>query len=548
MVNGGQLLINGLEQLGATRVYCVPGESYLPALDALYDSDIATVVCRQEGGASMMAEAHGKLHGQPGICFVTRGPGATNALSGFHVAAQDSTPLILFIGQVSSDQRYREGFQEVDYGQLLGGMAKWVAQIDHVERIPELLSRAWHTACSGRPGPVAIVLPEDTLTATCDNNDTLAWQTEDDYVAEPTITTIENQLSNATNPIAILGGSGWSAKAVKQFTAFAERLALPVACSFRRQMLFDHTHPNYAGDVGLGINPQLTQLIDQADTLLLVGCRLSEIPSQNFTLLNIPIPKQSLIHIHPGADELNRIYKADIAIQSTPAAFCRSLEASHSRATAATQPSGEKQQRLAQASKHYHQWSSLDHCIDEVELMKQVMQYLKENLPDDAIITNGAGNYASWVHRFWQFRHYGTQISPTSGSMGYGLPAAISAKLSCPDKKVVAFAGDGCFQMTCQELATAMQENAAVIVLVIDNCMYGTIRMHQEKHFPDRVIATSIVNPDFAQLANSYGAYSATIEKPDDIAAAITGAIESDTAALVHIKTNPSAITPTQSL
>ena len=552
MINGGQLLVKGLEQLGANRVYCVPGESYLPVLDALYDSHIATTVCRQEGGASMMAEAHGKLSGQPGLCFVTRGPGATNAISGFHIAAQDSTPLILFIGQVSSDQRYREGFQEIDYGQLLGGMAKWVAQIDHVERIPELLSRAWHTACSGRPGPVAIVLPEDTLTATCDNNDTLAWQREYDYIAEPTIKKIEEQLSNATNPIAILGGSGWSATAVKQFTEFAERLALPVACSFRRQMLFDHTHPNYAGDVGIGINPQLAQLIHQADTVLLVGGRLSEIPSQNFTLLNIPIPKQSLIHIYPGADELNRVYKANIAIQATPAAFCRSLGATTggfaASGVAEKRPSVEKQQRLAQASKHYKQWSSLDNCIDEVELMKQVMLYLKENLPDDAIITNGAGNYANWIHRFWQFRHYGTQVSPTSGSMGYGLPAAISAKINYPDKTVVAFAGDGCFQMTCQELATAMQETAAIIVLVIDNGMYGTIRMHQEQQFPDRVIATSIVNPDFAQLASSYGAYSATIENTDDIATALKGAIESDTVALIHIRVNPSAITPTKTL
>ncbi len=543
-VNGGQLLVKGLEQLGASRVYCVPGESYLPVLDALYDSNMATTVCRQEGGASMMAEAHGKLHGQPGLCFVTRGPGATNALSGFHVAAQDSTPLILFIGQVSASQRYREGFQEIDYGQLLGGMAKWVAQIDHVERIPELLSRAWHTACSGRPGPVAIVLPEDTLTATCDNSDTLTWQPENEYVAVQTTTKIEEQLSNATNPIAILGGSGWSAIAVKQFTKFAERLALPVACSFRRQMLFDHTHPNYVGDVGIGINPKLVQLIEQADTVLLVGGRLSEIPSQNFTLLDIPSPKQSLIHIYPGAEELNRVYKADIAVQATPAAFCRSLTA-----TAALKSASEKKlQLLAHASRNYKQWSSLDNCIDEVELMKQVMMYLKKHLPEDVIITNGAGNYSSWIHRFWQYKHYGTQVSSTSGSMGYGLPAAISAKINHPDKTVVAFAGDGCFQMTCQELATAMQEKAAIIILVLDNGMYGTIRMHQEKHYPSRVIATSIVNPNFAQLAGSYGAYSATIETPEDIAAAIKGAISSETAALIHIKLDPSAITPTEAL
>ncbi len=547
MVNGGQLLVKGLEQLGANRVYCVPGESYLPVLDALYDSEIATTVCRQEGGASMMAEAHGKLTGQPGLCFVTRGPGATNALSGFHVAAQDSTPMILFIGQVSADQRYREGFQEIDYGQLLGGMAKWVAEIDHVERIPELLSRAWHTACSGRPGPVALVLPEGTLTATCDNNDTLAWQPPEDYVAEQTIAKIGEQLSNANNPIAILGGSGWNAKAVEQFTEFAEKLALPVACSFRRQMLFDHTHPNYVGDVGIGINPELTQMIEQADTVLLLGGRLSEMPSQNFTLLNIPTPTQSLIHVHPGAEVLNRMYKADIAVQATPAAFCRSLVSAAEKA-AKKPPSDAKQQILMQASKNYKQWSSLDNCIDEAELMKQVMMYLKDHLRADAIMTNGAGNYSNWIHRFWQYKHYCTQLSSTSGSMGYGLPAAISAKVNHPDKTVIAFAGDGCFQMTCQELATAMQENAAVVVLVLDNGMYGTIRMHQEMHYPERVIATSIANPDFAQLASSYGAYSATIDKPEDIAPALAGALASNTAALVHIKLNPSAITATKAL
>ena len=545
MQNGGQLLVNGLEQLGASRVFCVPGESYLPVLNALYDSSIATTVCRQEGGASMMAEAHGKLHGQPGLCFVTRGPGATNALSGFHVAAQDSTPLILFIGQVTAEERYREGFQEVDYRQLLGDMAKWVAEIDHVERIPELLSRAWHTACSGRPGPVAIVLPEGTLTATCDNNDTLTWQPPDDYVAEQTINKVVEQLNKAQNPIAILGGSGWSATAVDQFTRFAEQHALPVACSFRRQMLFDHEHPNYAGDVGLGINPALAQRIKQADTVLLVGGRFSEIPSQNYTMLDIPLPSQTLIHIHPGSDELNRVYKADIAVQATPAAFCRSFGTAYSDHNHA---SSEKLQHIARAAEDYKKWSSLDNCIDEVAVMKQVMEHLKQQLPDNTIITNGAGNYASWVHRFWQYRHYGTQVSSTSGSMGYGLPAAISAKLSYPDQTVVAFAGDGCFQMTCQEFATAMQENVAVIVLVVDNGMYGTIRMHQERHFPGRVSATSIVNPDFAQWASSYGAYSATIEKPEDIAAAIEGAMASKTAALIHIKVDPSAITPTQAL
>jgi len=541
MVNGGRLLVEGLEQLGANRVFCVPGESYLPVLDALHGSSIATTVCRQEGGASMMAEAHGKLHGQPGLCFVTRGPGATNALSGFHVAAQDSTPYILFIGQVSTHERYREGFQELDYGQLLGGMAKWVAQIDHVERIPEILSRAWHTACSGRPGPVAIVLPEDTLTATSDACNALSWQAADDYVAEQTIKQLEEHLSHATAPMAIVGGSGWSATAVKQFTQFAEQHALPVACSFRRQMLFDHNHPNYAGDVGIGINPALEDRIKHADTLLLVGARFSEMPSQGFSLLNIPNPTQRLIHIHPGAEELNKLYKATLAIQATPNAFCRSLK------TTATSDSA-KQQRVNEASAQYQQWSSLDNCIEEVALMKQVMQYLKQRLPANAILTNGAGNYSTWMHRFWQYQHYGTQVSSTSGSMGYGLPAAISAKLSFPDQIVVAFAGDGCFQMTNQEIGTAIQENAAVIILVIDNGMYGTIRMHQEIHYPGRISATSLRNPDFAQLARAYGAYAATIDKADDIESAIEGALASDTAALIHIKVDPSAITATQLL
>ena len=542
MKNGGQLVVDALHCFGTERVFCVPGESYLPVLDALYDADIATTVCRQEGGAAMMAEAWGKLTGQPGVCLVTRGPGATNASAGVHIASQDSTPMILLIGQIATHRRHREMFQEVDYQQFFGGMAKWVAEIESAERVPEMMSRAWHVATSGRPGPVVLALPEDTLQQHADVESKITLHQTETYPGVELIQQMQVRIEQAERPLAIVGGSRWSAEASAQFTRFAERFGLPVACSFRRQMLFDHTHANYVGDVGLGINPALKELIVNTDLLLLVGCRFSEIPSQDFDLLDVPNPACELVHVYPDATELGKLYVPSLAINASATAFCQSVDnlspnTEHSR-----------QSEIDSAHQSYKSWSSLEHALPTADTMKHVMMHLIEVLASDSIICNGAGNYASWIHRFYPFRQYGTQLAPTSGSMGYGLPAAVAAKLAHPEKTVVAFAGDGCFQMTMQEFGTAVEFGAAVIVLVIDNGMYGTIRMHQEQNYPGRVSATDLVSPDFAALARSYGAYAATVEHGSEFPAAFKAACESATASLIHIKTNPDALTPTLSL
>jgi len=501
--NGGQLIVECLQAQGIERVFCVPGESYLPLLDALYNSGIKNTVCRQEGGAAMMAEAWGKLTGKPGICLVTRGPGATNAAAGVHIAAQDSTPMLLFVGQINTMVRHREAFQELDYRQVFGSMAKWVAEIDSTSRIPEMLARAWHTATSGRPGPVVLALPEDALQGSADVSAARELKLIETSPSNDDLLQLQTMLEGANHPIAILGGSRWSSAAVQHIRTFSERVGLPVATSFRRQMLFDHLHPNYAGDVGIGINPALRERIERADLVLLLGGRLSEMPSQDYTLLNIPTPRQTLVHVHPGAEELGKVYIPDLAIHASPTAFAKSLDSLSLSTNWHTQAEA--------AHNEYLHWSSLDNAQNQATVMKAVLQHLINELPKDAIITNGAGNYCGWIHRFFRFREFGTQVAPTSGSMGYGLPAAIAAKLARPNQPVVAFAGDGCFQMTFQEFGTAVQAGAAVIVLVIDNGMYGTIRMHQEKHFPGRVSATELHNPDFATWASAYGAFIFTL-------------------------------------
>lgn len=544
--NGGQLVVDALRCFSTERVFCVPGESYLPVLDALHDADIETIVCRQEGGAAMMAEATAKLTGKPGICLVTRGPGATNASAGVHIADQDATPVILLIGQISTRRRHREMFQEVDYQQFFGGMAKWVAEIDTTERIPEMMSRAWHVATSGRPGPVVLALPEDTLQQQSGVESNIAVQQTETYPGAMQLEQMQGLIEQSRQPLAIVGGSRWSEEASLQFTRFAERFGLPVACSFRRQMLFDHSHPNYAGDVGLGINPALKDAIKTTDLLLLVGCRFSEIPSQDFELLGVPYPTSKVVHVYPDSSEIGKLYVPTIAINASATAFCEAAdklqpECNHERAGV-----------IEAAHQSYRQWSSLEHAIPSAATMQQAMMHLIEVLPPDSIICNGAGNYASWVHRFFPFTQYGTQLAPTSGSMGYGLPAAIAGKLAHPDKTVVAFAGDGCFQMTMQEFGTAVEFNAAVIVLVVDNGMYGTIRMHQEQNFPGRLSATNLQSPDFAALAESYGAFGATVENGGEFAEAFTAAVkcsvESNKPALIHIRTDPDALTPTLSL
>jgi acetolactate synthase I/II/III large subunit len=541
--SGGQLIVDALEANSCRRIFCIPGESYLAVLDALHDSKIQTVVCRNEGGAAMMADAHGKLTGEPGICFVTRGPGATNASHGVHIAAQDSTPMILFIGQIARGIREREAFQEVDYRQFFGGMAKWVAEIDDASRIPEFVTRAYSVATSGRPGPVVLALPEDML------RDVVRAPEPFPYVpvaASPGMEAVAKfgrMLAEAKRPIAILGGSRWTAKSVEAFRSFAERFHLPVGCSFRRQMLFDHLHSSYAGDVGIGINPALGKRIKDADLVLLVGGRMSEMPSSDYTLLKSPYPDQKLVHVHPDASELGRVYRPTLPICAAPSDFAEALSVLPSPSSTPVWAVD-----MAKAHEDYLKWSTPPETGPGPVAMGPIMNFLEAELPEDAILCNGAGNYATWVHRFHRFRKYGTQAAPTSGSMGYGIPAAVAAKLLHPDRMVVAFAGDGCFQMNGQEFSTAMQYGAAIIVIVIDNGIYGTIRMHQERDYPGRVSGTDLKNPDFAALARAHDGHGEAVEKTEEFAAAFSRARASSVASIIHVKLDPEAITPTRTL
>ncbi|TWG93315.1 acetolactate synthase-1/2/3 large subunit [Mesorhizobium sp. J18] len=542
MKTGGQLIVETLEANGVDRLYCVPGESYLAVLDALHDSAIETIVCRQEGGAAMMADCHGRLTGKPGICFVTRGPGATNASAGIHIAAQDSIPLILFIGQVARGIREREAFQEVDYKAFYGSIAKWVVEIDDARRVPELVTRAFAVATSGRPGPVVIALPEDMLTETADAPAAQPYVPVATHPGEHEMQRLEELLEKAKRPFVILGGSGWSAEAVARFQRSAESWALPVGCSFRRQMLFDHLHPCYAGDVGIGPNPKLAACIKQADLVLLIGGRMGEMPSSDYTLLKSPYPDQTLVHVHPDPSELGRVYRPTLAINASPETF---TEAFSGRGPKARPEWSELTEQLHGA---YLDWSTPPETGPGAVHMGPIMSYLETVLPDDAIITNGAGNFATWVHRFHRFRRYNTQAAPTSGSMGYGVPAAVAAKQLFPEREVIVFAGDGDFLMNGQEFATANQYGLAIIVVLLNNGIYGTIRMHQEREYPGRVSGTTLVNPDFAALARAYGGHGETVEKTEDFAPAFERSRASGKPAIIEIKLDPEAITPTRTL
>jgi acetolactate synthase-1/2/3 large subunit len=535
---GGRLIVEALEANGVERVFCVPGESFLAVLDALHDSSIPVTVARHEGGAAMMAEAWGKMTGKPGIGFVTRGPGATNAAAGLHVAMQDSTPMILFIGQVGRSMREREAFQEIDYRRMFGDVVKWVAEIDEAARIPEFLSRAFHVAMSGRPGPVVLALPEDMLREKADVRSVGASEAIETYPGLTQTAQLQKLLWKAERPLVILGGSRWSDGAIAAMQRFAERFDLPVGVSLRRQGLFDHEHPNFAGEVGIGINPALAKRVKEADLLLLVGGRMSEMPSSGYTLLDIPEPKQTLVHVHGGSEELGRVYRPALAINATPNGFAAQIEAVHPPATIPWSA----ETRAANAA--YRAWSDpKPRNVGGVE-MGAVMRTLRDVLPKDAILTNGAGNYSSWVHRYHRFSGPRTQLAPTSGSMGYGLPAAVAAKLRFPERTVIAFAGDGCFQMTCQEFGTAAQEGAALIVIVVDNAMYGTIRAHQERSYPDRIEATKLVNPDFAAFARAYGGHGETVERTEDFLPAFERAQASGKPAILHLKVDSEAISP----
>ena len=542
MKTGGQLIVDALVANGVQRVACVPGESYLAVLDALHDTDIDVVVCRQEGGAAMMADCWGRLTGQPGICMVTRGPGATNASAGLHIARQDSIPMILFIGQVQRDAREREAFQEVEYRRAFTEVAKWVAEIDDARRIPEFVTRAFAVATSGRPGPVVLALPEDMLTDAVETVEAKAHMPVEAHPGRRQVETLAALLEKAERPIAILGGTRWSDESVKGFAAFAERWSLPVSCSFRRQMLFDHTHPNYAGDSGIGINPALGKEIREADLVLLIGGRYSEMPSATYSLLQSPYPQQTLVHVYPDPSELGRVYRPDLAIAAAPDDFVAALEGLSPKAAP----------RWAARTKAMHEsylkWSTPPMTGPGAVQMGPIMAWIEENTAEDTIFTNGAGNYATWLHRFHRFRRYGTQAAPTSGSMGYGLPAAVAAKQLHPEREVVCFAGDGCFMMHGQEFATAVRYGLPIITLVINNGIYGTIRMHQEREYPGRVSATDLTNPDFAALARAYGGHGETVEKTEDFAAAFLNARASGKPAIIEVKLDPEAITPTRTL
>jgi acetolactate synthase-1/2/3 large subunit len=480
MKTGGQLIVDSLKANGVERLFCVPGESYLAVLDALVDSGVGVTVCRQEGGAAMMADAWGRLTGKPGICFVTRGPGATNATAGLHIARQDSIPMILFIGQVQRDAREREAFQEVEYRRAFTEFAKWVAEIDDPARIPEFVNRAFSVAMSGRPGPVVLALPEDVLREMVENppaeilpNPVPATRPGDAEMKE-----LAERLARAERPVMILGGTRWTETAVRQVERFAERAQIPVGCSFRRQMLFDHTHPCYAGDVGIGINPALAAAIKGSDLVMLVGGRFSEMPSSGYTLLDIPCPEQPLVHVHADAGELGRVYRPTLAINADPASFAEALS------EVDVDPMPGRADVVAQMHAAYLDWSTPPETGPGDVQMGPIIDWLRDELPEDAILTNGAGNYATWVHRYVRFRNFATQAAPASGSMGYGVPAAIGAQQAFPDRLVVAFAGDGCFMMHGQEFATAIQHKLPIIVIVVNNSMYGTIRMHQERDYP----------------------------------------------------------------
>jgi acetolactate synthase-1/2/3 large subunit len=536
----GEVLVDQLRIHGVRHVFCVPGESYLAVIDAFHDSDIAITVCRQEGGAAIMAEAAGKATGRPGICFVTRGPGATNASPGIHVARQDSTPLIVFVGQVAREMRDREAFQELDYRAVFGSMTKWATEIDEPARVPEIVSRAFHTATNGRPGPVVVSLPEDMLTERLAVEDAPAYAAIETSPGATELAKFTQLLGAARAPMLILGGSRWSQAACDGVAGFAQKYTLPVCTTFRRLHLFDALHPSYAGDLGIGPNPKLLERIKSSDLVVLIGGRMGELQSQSYTLFDIPRPQMTFVHVHPGAEELGRVYSPHLPIQATPTAFAAALE--H------LDVPGAPQGQAAAAHADYLAWTEKPTEQPGGVNFGAVMVWLRENLPTNAIITNGAGNYAAWIHRFFRFRRFGQYIAPTSGSMGYGVPAAVAMKRLYPERPVICIAGDGDFLMNGQEFATAVQYGLPLIVVVADNGMYGTIRMHQEREYPGRVIATDLRNPDFAAYARAFGGFGTTVERTADFATAFKDAVASGKPAIIRLVIDPEASTPMMTL
>ncbi len=546
---GGQILVDALHVHGVDTAFGVPGESYLDVLDALHDSQIRFVINRQEGGAAFMAEAYGKLTGKPGICFVTRGPGATNASIGVHTAYQDSTPMILFIGQVGNDFVDREAFQEIDYRRMFGQMAKWVAQIDRADRIPEYIARAFQVATSGRPGPVVLALPEDMLVSKAEVADTRRHTPVQAAPAASQIEALRAMLAEAQRPLVLLGGGTWNAQACADLARFVEANALPVACTFRFQDLIDNAHPNYIGDVGIGINPKLAARVKDADLVIAIGPRLGEMTTSGYSLLDSPLPKQRLVHIHPDPEELGSVYQAELMIASGAPQACAMLAAMQAI------DAGAWRHTVGEARAELAAWQAQPPVFKDGQApldLWQVVQDLQAALPADTIVTNGAGNYASWAHRFWRYGGMRTQLAPTNGAMGYGVPSGVAAKIVAPQRTVVTFAGDGEFMMTGQELATAVQYGAGVIIIVFNNSMFGTIRMHQEKTYPGRVSGTTLHNPDFAALARAYGGHGEIVERTADFAPALARALEhangKQLPAVIELRYDGNLITPNATL
>jgi acetolactate synthase-1/2/3 large subunit len=537
-----QALVDQLVVHGVEHVFCVPGESFLGVLDALIDSPITVTVCRQEGGAAMMAEAVGKATGRPGVCFVTRGPGATNASAGIHIAHQDSTPMIMFVGQVERGLKDREAFQELDYRAVFGSMTKWTTELDVAERVPEIVSRAFFTAANGRPGPVVVALPKDMLNEPILAADAAPFRAVETAPGEADMAALSGLISTARRPIFVLGGPRWDEDAREAVRCFAERFDMPVMTSYRRATLFDPLHPCYAGDLGLAPNPRLIARVKAADLIVWVGGRIGEIPSQGYSLFDSPSPQVRLVHVHPGAEELGRVYNPHLAIHATPKRFAAAL----AELAPPAQLAWREETRAAHAD--YLAWSETATPQPGGVNLGEVMVQLRDLLPADAVICNGAGNYAGWIHRFFRFRRLGGHVAPTSASMGYGVPAAVAIQRLDPDRWVVSINGDGDFLMNGQEFATAVQYGLPIMVIVADNASYGTIRMHQERAFPGRVSATELKNPDFAAYARAFGGFGATVEATAGFAEAFAAARASGLPSIIHLKIDADAISPSTTL
>ena len=544
MRSGGRLLADQLALHGCELAFCVPGESYLTLLDGLYAhrNHLRVITCRHETAAANATEAYGKLTGRPGVCMVTRGPGAMQAAVGVHTARQDSTPLVLLIGQISRGHRGREAFQEIDCRQVFGSIAKGVFEIDDPDRIPEVVAGAFALAAGGRQGPVVISLPEDVLTQPCEAPDAEPYRACEPVADPRQISALKAQLLTAQRPLVLVGGGPWDAAACAQLSAWATDSGLPVAASFRRQDIVDNQLGCYVGDVGLGINPRLAHRIGETDLLIAVGPRLTEIETQGYTLLRVPVPKQPLVHVHPDPCELGRVYQPTLAIPAGMRSFAAAVHGAGA--------DGRRWARWSAAARaDYEQWSAPDARpgASGVDL-GEIVSALGRSMPEDTIYCNGAGNYTVWLHRYLRYRGWGTQLAPQSGAMGYGIPAALAAQLRHPQREVVAFAGDGCFQMCGQELATIVQERLPVLVIVANNRMLGTIRMHQERRFPGRVIATDLINPDFAAYARAFGVHAERVRRTDEFEAALERARQIGGPALIELLTDPEALTPVASL